>query len=186
MSAAARLQWLRLTPELHPDLSPPDLGVWAAGVDPDTLTRLVMHAMQDEVTADEDTTSEVDYEDDADADSPVRWTSSQRWPVVLKEVAGLEIVDWPAVVVLEIRPRDGIGTLILGALLGECRPPEEGGPVIVVFGDGWAQLHHAIDAVQLPYSLDAVHVANDLAQAVSIGVAMFDRAQRAPAQPRPL
>lgn len=184
MPTPSRLRWCAVVPDLSPDHALPDVGAWAGDADPDTLIRLALQSLADDVTADEDdTTGSADYDDEESAeDRAVSWRISHDFPTQ-RDHAGEVAVDWPSVVVIELRARDSIGLLLLGALLGEARAPSFGGPVVVVFGEGWAPCHHAADAAKLPYSLDGVLVANDLAQAVAVGVAEFDRAQRAPARP---
>jgi hypothetical protein len=180
----SRLRWCAVVPDLSPDHALPDVGAWAGDADPDTLIRLALSALADDDTADEDdTTGGLDYDDqDSAEDRRVSWAVSHTFPPQ-RDHAGEIAVDWPAVVVIELRARDSIGIAVLCGLLGEARAPSDGGPVVVVFGEGWAPFHHAADAAGLPYSLDNVLVANDLAQAVAIGVVEFDQAQRAPARP---
>lgn len=180
-----KLRWCAVTPDLLAHAHLPDIGAWAGEAAPDTLIRLAMRAIEDEPTADEDdVTGEIDYDAEPPTaeDRAVTWTTSHEPPRQMSH-AGQIAVDWPAVVVIELRVRDSIGLFMLGALLGEARRPAEGGPIVVVFGEGWAPFHHAADAAMLPYSLDGVLVANDFAQAIALGVVEFDRVQRMPARP---
>lgn len=185
MTSPPRLRWCAVTPSLSPDHALPNVGAWSGAADPDTLIRLTVSALAEDDTAEvEDTTGDADYdgEDERAEDERVTWAISHDFPTQ-HDHAGEIAVDWPAVVVIELRARDSIGLVLLGGLLGEARAPGDGGPVVVVYGEGWAPFHHAADAAKLPYSLDGVLVANDLAQAVALGVVEFDRAQRAPARP---
>lgn len=176
----SRLRWCAVTPQAHIGNDYPDVGAWSGSADPDTLVRLIVETTDDEDTADEPGSSSSPRPSREDAIS-LPWNVSHTFPNQML-FAHDHAVAWPAVVVIELRQRDSIGLILLGAVLGEARAPSDGGPVVVVFGEGWAAFHHAADAAQLPYSLDAVHVANDFAQAVALGLYEFDRAQRAPAR----
>ena len=175
----SRLRWCAVVPDLSPDHALPDVGAWAGDADPDTLIRLALSALADDDTAEEP--GAVSAHDD-DEHRRITWAITHTFPTQ-RDHAGEIAVDWPAVVVIELRARDSIGLAMLGGVLGEARAPGDGGPVVVVFGEGWAPFHHAADAAGLPYSFDNVLVANDFAQAVALGVVEFDRAQRAPARP---
>lgn len=178
----SRLRWCAVSPQVHIGNGHyPDVGAWSASAEPDTLIRLIVETTDDEDTADAPGSSSSPRPARHEV-SDTHWNVSHTFPTQMSH-AGDIAVNWPAVVVIELRARDSIGLILLGAVLGEARAPSEGGPVVVVFGDGWAALHHAADAAQLPYSLDGVIAANDLAQAVALGVYEFDRVQRAPARP---
>ncbi len=186
MTVPSRLRWCAVTPDLLAHAHLPDIGAWAGDADPDTLIRVAVAALDDDATAEEqDTTEGADYGDEESAeDRRITWAITHTFPTQ-RDHAGEIAVDWPAVVVIELRARDTIGLAVLCGMLGEARAPQDGGPVVVVFGDGWAPFYHAADAAGLPYSLEGVLVANDFAQAVALGVVEFDRVQRAPARPAP-
>ncbi len=188
MTVPSRLRWCAVTPDLLAHAHLPDIGAWAGDADPDTLIRVAVAALDDDATAEEDdTTGDLDYDDEeaeSAEDRRITWAITHTFPTQ-RDHAGQIAVDWPSVVVIELRARDTIGLAVLCGLLGEARAPQDGGPVVVVFGEGWAPFYHAADAAGLPYSLDSVLVANDFAQAVALGVVEFDRVQRAPARPAP-